>query len=532
VEVVNGKIDSAQGVILVPGFNSLPVVVTNCVCFGGGDRSLLGPGNEIIRSDPSVKEGPCDKDQVGATCMGLVTGLSFVCKTCPCNAERALCHRHGVAAPPFTSNFDAFSEYLNNVFLPIQSMFVDYSARWHDAWMGKWPMARQRAFARSIANEPPRPGRVKAMVKREQGHSMPTKPRLIQYHDSLSAQALHGPAFFALQKAWTEWFQRREVFPGIRATFASGLNARALGQWMCDVQADYSSVYWYERDGKTWDATMQAAHLEVRLLAYACAGAEFVEFVRQGFKVRGNVARGPMKYKLTGTVKSGHNDTTMGNSLVNIAIACEVMRRMSLRGDVIAAGDDLLVAIDGDFDEAAFAEHERALGILPEYRKFCDARDVSFVSGIWMPIESGWCFTPKPGRLLARLFWTVKPPPKKYRQKYLNAIVLGLRPVCARMPVVGAFLDAHYDAGSTALGNWALVDKRLKVWKVGAGLDVPTAAVCDRYGISPDEIAAVESLFRENAGRVGILSHPVLDRIVSIDCAELADRPLTALVGA
>ncbi len=68
----------------------------------------------------------------------------------------------------------------------------------------------------------------------------------------MASQAMFGPEFYSLQKAYTEHFQRKEVFPGIRVTFGSGLNSDALGEWMRTAIAEVPYAHFYERDGKNW----------------------------------------------------------------------------------------------------------------------------------------------------------------------------------------------------------------------------------------------------------------------------------------
>lgn len=506
----------------------LPVNVGDTICLGGGDRAKLGSANRILKCDPSVTRRPCDMRQTGATLMGLSTGLAHVCRTCPCNAEYAICHRHGVAPPPFSGDFSPAINYFSDNRESILYLFADKRAIWQDAWIDKWSAMKRESILKSVDDDVVAPDVVHVMVKREVLHDVPSKSRAIQFYPNLATQAAFGPEFFSLQKAYTEWFYRREVAPGIRVTFASGLNANALGDWMTAVLAETVRPHFYERDGKNWDSTMQRPHLDVRLAAYEVAGPDFRKFVEAGFAVRGKAPRGALRYKLTGTVKSGHNDTTLGNSIVNAVIAWLSMSALGLRGDIIVAGDDLLIVVFGDFDAKALADAERAFGIVPECRKFDNASDVSFVSGVWFDTGAGWAFTPKPGRLLARLFWTVHPPPPKKRLNYLNGVVLGLRPTCAPMPVVSAFLDAHYTAGVEAVSakdklniTWSSPSKFLREAFVNS--------FCNRYDLAPRDLEEAEMLLRGCRGKVGLLSHPVLTRIMEVDLASLEARPLSRL---
>jgi hypothetical protein len=521
------QIDSTSPVILRPGRNSLPSVVTTTVCMGAGDPRTLGPGTSILRSDPSVRRGPCDREQAGATLVGFSTQVVHVFRSCSCNAETALCVRHGVAPPPVTLECLGFAAYLVRIRSSIVEEFTVHRAFWQDNWVLKWPVRKQLDIARSVVLDAVRPDRVLANVKREIVHGKPKRPRLIQYSPNLATQARFGPEFTALQKAYTVWFQRREVFPGIRVTFASGLNANQLGEWMRDAVASFSRPFFYERDGKNWDATMQREHLALRLAAYAVAGDDFLRFVEKGFEVVGRDQRSAFKYRLLGTVKSGHNDTTLGNSLVNAAIAATAMQALRIRGDILVAGDDLLVVVDGDFDEHALAAVERACGIVPEYRKFANPIDVSFISGVWLAAGSTFIFIPKPGRLLARLFWTVHPPAPKDVAGYRNGIVVGLRGTCGVVPILRTFLEAHYVAGVDAIFRR---DKFSPVWAVRADDQVAHGDVlpsfCQRYHLHATEVEEAESFLASCGGFVGLVSHPVLDRVLAVDLAELADRPL------
>jgi len=530
VEVVAGRIVSSAGLNLQPGFNPVSVFITDTVCLGAGDVSKLAPCHKLIRDAVDARAGePCESGQAGATLLGNATCMAYVCRNCECNARNALVERHGVAQPPVADDMKLFVDYLASVRCSVCDLFIDIRADWQDGWIAKWAAVKQRLIMKSVDDDAILADRVKMMVKRELASKYPSKARGIQYYVNLATQALFGPEFYALQKAYTAWFQRRDVGNGIRVTMASGLNATDLGEWMKAVMETIPNPHFYERDGKSWDATMQAAHLAVRMAAYDLAGEDFCAFVASGFSVTGNYARGALKYKLFGTVKSGHNDTTLGNSLVNMAIAVCAMRVCGLRGDIIVAGDDLLIVVEGDFDEAALAAAERACGIVPEFRKFSNPSDVSFISGVWFPAADTWLFMPKPGRLLARLFWSVRPPPPKRRQAFLNSIVLGLMPTCRGMPVIDAFLSAHYDPGVTADRSGASYSAT-KIWSRGRSPgESMMGAFCARYSLNPDDVRDAEELITQARGRQGFLCHPVFDRLMAVDLADLADRPLSAV---
>lgn len=528
-------IASAEPVGLRPGFNSLPVTVVDTVCLGATDVTCAGDNVKLLRLPPTVDICEKQRTQKGATLHGLATRIAQTASTCSCNAVNALIMRHGVQQTPPTRSFSALPRHVGAHALILLSLVTEQRAQWDTGWIDKWPEVKKRLINESVTYEPLLADHVDAFVKRECGHSRPRKARLIQAYSNLATQAAHGPMFFALQKGLVGWFQRREVAPGITLTFASGLNMGDLAAWMEDSLAAVPpgvTPYFYERDGKNWDSTMQRIHLDLRKYVYKCAGGSdaFLDFVEAGFRVRGRHSRGLLSYLLKGTVKSGHNDTTLGNSIVNGGIAVDAMVALGLRGEIMVTGDDLIILVHGDFDEHALARVEASFGIMPEYRKFSSPLDVSFVSAVWFDAGSRFLFCPKPGRLIARLFWTCRPPAQRKANSWRNGIVLGLAPVCSTVPIVRAFLQAHYTPGTRATE----VSDRFQ-WSgayFGAGRREPPSfeallpAFCCRYDLSRAEVHAAEAFILEHRGKVGLLSHPVLDRIMEVDLADLADRPL------
>jgi hypothetical protein len=274
---------------------------------------------------------------------------------------------------------------------------------------------------------------------------------------------------------------------------------------------------------------MQFAHHEAKQAVYAAVGPRhcaFRRFVDDCRVVTGSARseNGELSYTLVGTTKSGHNDTTLGNSIINAAIAFEAALRLGLKCDIIVAGDDLLIVVEGDFDEHAFARHEAGLGIKPEYRKFDYWGDVSYISGIWVPSKNGLAFIPKPGRLLARLFWSTHPPSAKKVNDYKHSVVMGLLPTCGAIPVIGEFLRSN-DRG----GKVVPIGKRYFDFQCTESNEFDEALIPffeRRYDCNRDEIADLESVFRGLAGVPGLLVHPLADKIMKVDLADIAVRPL------
>lgn len=489
---------------------------TGTTCLGFGDEENLGVCK--IMEKPRAQ---CQDDQIGATLLAPAASTCYVARSCGCNAHNAMCNRHGVKRNPVTASLVPFQKLLSEHVPVAAGHYAQHIAEYGGEWIRKWPEAKQKLIRESQAIDEIKPHKVKNMVKREIYPKPPTKARCIQFYPNLATQAEFGPEFTSLQKAWGKTMQRAE-FGTCKVTFASGMNAKELGEWLSDVLQDYRDPWFYERDGKNWDSTLGAEAQAVKDQAYEFAGDAFCTFVHNSSIVEGLgcYKNGRLKYKLNFTTKSGHNDTTLGNNIVNAAIT--VMSFQGRKCDIIVAGDDLLVIVEGDFDCDAIVEREKAYGIKPEAYKYHHYEDVSFISGLFATTNDGKIlFVPKPGRLIQRLFWTVHPPPPKRVRGYRRGVALGLLPTCGGMPIIGDWLRS-YDDGSTVYrsGNsW-------KVWMYGE--DAVTGELDNwfmrRYGLTKSEIAETTEIFVARAHEPVIVRTHVTDRLIMVDTCELDER--------
>lgn len=511
------------------GFTPLASRTTDTVCLGPGDETNVDPKHSLQRVGPLT----CKYGEAGARCHGLVARMVFVCRKCDCNMHNALCQRHLAKQPLCTADFSSVLGALDTIWLQLGYSVAQHEAVC-DAWWAKWPAAKRKVMETSVAADGVYANRVKTMVKREILRSMPTKARAIQYYPNEATKCAFGPEFYMLQKAVVATFTDLSLL-GCRVWFASGMNASQLGQWMADVYSRYRNPVFYERDGKNWDSTMQMAHHTLKRRVYELAGmsVEFLRFVDAGARVSGTFSTpcGKLKYRSEGTTKSGHNDTTLGNSIINALLAVWACHGEGLSASVIVAGDDLLLAAEGDFDEHALAARERSAGIVPEYRKLFSWRDVSFISGIWFRSGARFVFVPKPGRLLAGLFWTTQVVSRRKVAGFRRGIVLGLRPSCWMLPVVATFLNVHDDGYSVP---FVLAEKQYHLVYGNYQVADPGEVYSDflmRYSTNVEEIQSAEGLLRECSGLEGFVSHPLIQRMVAYDIADLGERHITTPVG-
>jgi hypothetical protein len=503
---------------LRPGAYVLNSTSTVTTCLGFGDGGKLGAHCKV---DCKTTQECLSPESRGATLLGWTTSPAFVLRKCLCNAHNALCHRHGTKQPPVKRDVNEVLPQFHAAVSRGSDRYWLNEMMTFAVWLAKWPFGKQESIKSSMAREVEAPGKVKAMVKREVNHKAPSKARLIQFYWNLISQALFGPQFYSAQKTLCEIFRAKHMDGGIDVTFASGMKPDEIGRWMEGVNRD-GAVCFYERDGKNWDSSMQKQHAEFRQSIYRLYDNELAEFAGKCDTVKGFALfpGGTLRYSMAYTVKSGHNDTTLGNSLVNAAIAYAALRRLGLRGSILVAGDDLLVALYETVDVATIASLEAEYGITPEARVFDDFERVTFTSGMFLSDGEMIGFVPLPGRLFARLWWTVKPPSARRRGPYLRGVARGLLPVAGEIPLLRVLLKSFDTQGSQVASDKGR-QFRGASFSFGPGIWL---AMERRYGLTVESIVECEEWLRSLPAGPLLLKHHVLDRLMEVDLADIGER--------
>lgn len=508
----------------VAGFYGWACNVANTFCLGATGRENMGPQGRVLRA-LGASVSPCvPTHSVGATCLGPVARAAWTPRKCVCNACNALYNRHAATRPPFTGDWSDVVRLMLSAAVvgAIEYSVVTGVCDYRAAWLAKWPATKRLLITQSLLYDRVLPWRVKAMIKREHYPKRPSKARAIQYHQNYATQAVYGPEYYYMQKAMTKLFHNYSLAPGIDVTIASGMSAADIGHWFTDKIRGGACCF-VERDGANWDSTINEHHREALVDIYAKFCPSLARFNAQCENVLG-VAKfkdGVLIYKLRGSVKSGHNDTTLGNGLLNAMIATHACVQLGVRASIIVAGDDLLIAAYNPVDWAAYAAVESSLGIRPEGCVFTDPAHVSFISGGFFRDGDAYLFGPKPGRLLAKLWWTVKPPPARRLAQYKRGVARGLLPSMGWYPGLGDWLRRSDTAGE------AVQHDKSRLFSGGSWPTNPsdaTAGFAERYGLSSYQLVEFTDFMRSLPDEPGLMVHPIVTYIVAVDLADPTER--------
>lgn len=491
---------------------------TGTVCLGYPRRV----GGDIGTNKLDYTEGPCDNEgQRGAALLGPAFGPARVARQCTCNVVNALVLRH-LKAPPRASRSLRNNPALDATIACVaRSMLGGAKRRWRD----KWTVSKLRNIDLSRANDPDRPDRIKINIKREVCHDWIKRARGIQPYVNLRTQSEYGYMHMVWQKALCVVcggddgpIVGYEVFPGIHIAVASGWTAQRLSDW-----ASVGGGWWYyERDGKSWDATMSRGLLRRKLRAMRVLDPRFALHVERGIVARGKYRREGRVVRWVsneGTVKSGHNDTTSGNSFLNALICANALRDVGACGHILVVGDDLIARVDRRCEELSGVE--ACYGIEPSSRWFRDIEHCSFISGCWVRSGHGYLFSPLVGRLLKRLWWTVSPPSRRKLDQYRHGVACGILTTYGRHPLLSAFL-----------GKYVLLRRRapsITTHRPAGELDDSCGwadGLCERYGIDHEHLSVIGRMLAALPTCGAEYESYLLEPIFSRDMCDIEDRPV------
>lgn len=544
-----------------PGFTPIAgnfITTSHCLkSFKGNISDHIDPRHQILQMQP---ERGCNKPgQKGAYVIGPFAAPPLVMRTCSCNAEHAAVKRHLAErhdpTPEMTRTMVDIAELIRPI---LEEHYYRYRASmsWEN-WMARWPAWKSKAIKNAILHEDINlPKLVTAMIKREVlvgfklDHLMkelllkePDKARLIHFYRYLATQERHALRYYCFQKALSDVFCEGSTFqvPGcdIQITISSAMNQHAKGRWYDDVilwSVGGESPTARERDGGKWDSTMGDVHMDIQLRVMRNFEADFLETVEATRKCKVKFrATGPRRelldfleylcYLLDCTTKSGHNDTSSRNSLINAIITIAAIIVNEIReARAIVIGDDMWSLFRERPNNEALDAAEYDCGIEPVSALFepeAFAR-TEFASDAFAPSTEGTIAIPKFGKLAAKLFVTTTSVRPKDRADFAYSVALGLTDLLIEAPLYGDFLRCALQNASERrvikTHKWQRETEK-RVHYDDSFYDWLFA----RYAITRSEIAELQSFLRECDGP-GYMKHPLLDKIMLVDLADPKDR--------
>jgi len=402
-------------------------------------------------------------------------------------------------------------------------------------WLGRFRPQRRQAYIRSCISEELRKDRVAPFLKTEVQATPLTKARGIQGNKTDVTGADSGPEFCSFANAMhsvfgmDRWFDFKGKHKTIRVEliYGCGMTGLDFAKW----PLRFSKTRYYERDGKNWDATMNEHLLDWAINFYAKIDPFFAKAAQDMRNVKGTYFDKWgffVTYFAKDTRKSGHNDTSLGNSLINLAIALSVFLNLDDPElswvSIMVMGDDLIAASDmsDDVKTETLITAEAEFGIKPVGAIFNDITHVTFISARWYNSTDGcYFFGPLLGRLHAKLFNTHSILAERFPHIWRTSVAESFLGYANGNPFTTAWLRRSMNTSSR-------IEHEKDRHHISEQVNSIDWEFCFNivYGFTSGEVEELTRWFKLVDCRVPqIMPHPLLLSLFETDSKDPADRP-------
>ncbi len=400
----------------------------------------------------------------------------------------------------------------------------------HGAWRHNKSLARQRQIQDSIDWDEPQPHKALAHIKTAIELKRPEKGRVIQaFHNPADNYSL-ADSYRAFTEALVAYTDQPRHYLGmyVHARSACGLNhaqmTEQINAWLAELSLASFSIFL--DDVSNMDGSIQPCHLELQAQLYDALDPAMAADLRRSIRYKGMVRtrQGLVVYSANGTVRSGAQDTSSGQTTRRLDIFVRVCRSLGVRQvRAFVFGDDILAfLVGGPSNPAEFDAQHTLYGLKCRACYVPDLCQADFLACTFVPtVDGAYAMVPKPGRLLAKLFWTWRTIPPRRLASYLHQ-------------VAEAFLPRY--AGCEFLEQWLRWHMRApvdKLWDHAPPfLQPPTHTspmlwpefFARRYGLPPPPLELISELASIPIGTTAIIAHAWSQLVQEFDLADPGDR--------
>lgn len=400
---------------------------------------------------------------------------------------------------------------------------------------------------------------MEAFNKREIVFKLKAPRLIVGSKPSFSAKV--GPKLYTsssiLKSAWGGSacpYANVQPFPGLYYT--AGMNKNALGALydeMIAIFGDDCSVGNF--DFSKYDAHLQECHLESERLFYKhvfgyYSDAELKSFFSglDGQMTRTGVIKcrdGTLKCKIHAARKSGDQNTSVGNSFLNVcfhtyvlnSFGIDVFKEMKARRLAIwVMGDDCLVWLHKSIRPPPVQEYVAKMKTLGMEIKgdWYYPRDIDYCSNLFIPALEGTVATQFLGRNICKAYISLHKYGQEKSRYWTKQVSMAYRQDFSHVPFMYNYHNRIYQECKSAKHVRIQVDSYDGKHVEHASTfhaDRFNQFMMDRYGVDAKECERLASLHPHE-----FIADPVVDRFVDVDVRESSDygtkkpRPLDYIV--
>lgn len=407
-------------------------------------------------------------------------------------------------------------------------------------WINHFPPAKQRKYSQHENKDfdPELAGRYTMFVKLELIPKYDTLDGEIKAPRAISEAepkvvASTGPYIYAISKRIAQVYNN-----SYKICYCSGMNAFQVGDWLKHALTVLCSKYgiedpiFVENDFSQFDTSVNEKFcgFEVEIFKKLCefeqSGPDKTchEYLKAQVKTKGQTKDGTITYHVLGTRKSGDNNTSIGNSLINLSM--QLFAYKNIKTLIIVLGDDSLTIMDKKYlNTQESIKIFNNLGFDAKVKCSKKLAQVEFCSSVFIPLANGsYVLLPKFGRFLSKHGCSFSIVAKNNPEGFMKEIATAYRHLIG-IPLYGDLIKYYLDRTASAKATNVLTDE-IK-YKIGLPneeviIDIQKYKqfIYDRYELQMEE--AQEEL-KNTLNRTGQgVSHTLtfgklIERIIRID---------------
>lgn len=358
-------------------------------------------------------------------------------------------------------------------------------------------------------------------------------PRVISEANA-KAVAATGPYFYSLSKNVAKIYNNSYKY-----CYCSGMNALQVGDWMTNMlthvlqHIGIEDPLFLENDFSTFDKCehepMCDLEYQMYLIMFDLENSDrkderFRKYVRAQKNTHGMNKDKTIEYWVTGTRKSGDNNTSIGNSLINFNM------QKFLYGDIpfaiIFLGDDSLTIIDKKNLDYARKQSSlfEDLGYEAKLKWSTNLAEVEFCSSLFLPLLGGkYLLIPKLGRFIAKHGFSISVVAKNDPRGFMREIAIAYSCI-QELPLYGQLIKFYLKETENVKPTQLLQDEIYKITMPKEHVKVDPVVLAqffyDRYGVIMEEAQEeLSNTLRDLKGVSHLIQFgPIIEKIIRHDC--------------
>lgn len=244
-------------------------------------------------------------------------------------------------------------------------------------------------------------------------------------------------------------FDPSEILAGKQIIYTCGLSLEKIGEVFaaaisCIMQMCDSGEYvsYLEDDQSRFDLHLTEGPFKfLNSLYRRKLSMRVAKALKRGIS-KGRSSLGT-RYQVNYTMQSGWPDTSVGDTLVNVAMKYSIHGRGRKWISIICGDDSVTITTNRELDllggVKGIQNMYSVFGMEVEAKVATNPLDVEFCSARFVPVGEGYVLVPKLGKLLARLGWDGVDRPKLKQLEWLRGICNTLSQFGKLDPLLGRF---------------------------------------------------------------------------------------------